>query len=56
MQAHKNSSYGNGNRIRNWFQLRVWHNGKKQVIAESVPGRVLADEAIVFLRSNTGLP
>ena len=56
LQAHKNSSYGNGNRIRNWFQLRVWHNGKKQVIAESVPGRVLADEAIVFLRSNTGLP
>ena len=56
LNTHKNSSYGNGSKTRNWFQLRVWHDGKKQVIAESVPGRVLADEAVAFLRSNTGLP
>jgi len=56
LHTHKNSSYGDGSKTRNWFQLRVWHDGKKQVIAESLPGRVLADEAVAFLRSNTGLP
>lgn len=56
LQAHKNSSYGQGQRIRNWYQLRVRHGGRTQTIAESIPGRVLADAALTFLRDHTGLP
>ncbi len=51
IEIHKNSSFSGGKRTRNWFQLRVLHNGKRQVIAESIPGRVLADAALAFLRS-----
>ncbi len=56
MDAHKNSSSSSGSRTRNWFQVRVHHNGRRQPIAESIPGRVLVDEALAFLRANTGLP
>ena len=56
MEAHKNSSTSSGSRTQNWFQIRVHHSGGRQPIAESIPGRVLADEALAFLRSNTVLP
>ncbi|MEE2732289.1 MAG: DUF3592 domain-containing protein [Pseudomonadota bacterium] len=54
--AHRNSSTSSGSRTRNWFQLRIHHDGRRQPIAESIPGRVLADEALAFLRTHTGLP
>ena len=56
MDAHKNSSTSSGSRTRNWFQIRIHHDGRRQPIAESISGRVLADEALAFLRTNTGLP
>ena len=56
IDAHKNSSTSSGSRTRNWFQIRIHHSGGRQPIAESIPSRVLADEALAFLRANTLLP
>jgi len=56
LETHKKSSNSNGKRMQNWFEIRVHHSTGKQPIAESIPGRVLADEALAFLRNNTGLP
>ena len=56
MEAHKNSSTSSGSRTQNWFQIRIHHSGGRQPIAESIPSRVLADEALSFLRANTLLP
>lgn len=56
LEAHRNGSQSSGGRTRNWYQLRIHYDGKRQVIAESIPGRVLADEALAFLRSKTLLP
>jgi len=56
LETHKKSSNSNGKHMQNWFEIRLQHNTGKQPIAESIPGRVLADEALAFLRNNTGLP
>ncbi|MBA55719.1 MAG: hypothetical protein CMK89_14785 [Pseudomonadales bacterium] len=56
METHKNSSTSSGSRTKNWFQIRIHHGGGRQPIAESIPSRVLADEALAFLRANTLLP
>jgi len=55
LETHKNGSSTMGKRTQNWFQLRVQYNGRWQPIAESIPGRILADAALAFLRANTPL-
>jgi hypothetical protein len=57
MQAKRKSSYSKGGRTINHFQVRLLlKNRQRLTIAESIPGRVLADEAIHFLRNGTSLP